>query len=118
MAWLATLLRRQDSSPWTPTLSPPTTLDSTWHSGNPYFGFHDDFTGRLSEMRMRLSALRDRVEAALAAGDDTDRDVYEREVREGISKFRASEEVDGYFNAFSAATDWDGMRLHLERAAR
>ncbi len=69
-------------------------------------------------MRTRLSALRDRVEAALAKGDDSDRDIYEREVREAISVFRAKDEVDGYFDAFSAATDWDGMRLYLERAAR
>ena len=86
--------------------------------GVSHFGMHDDFTGRLSEMRKRLSALRDRVEAALASGDDSDRDVYEREIREAISVFRPRDEVDGYFNAFSAAVDWDGMRLHLERAAR
>ena len=86
--------------------------------GVSHFGIHDDFTGRLSEMRERLSALRDRVEAALASGDDSDRDVYEGEIREAISAFRPRDEVDGYFNAFSAAVDWDGMRLHLERAAR
>ncbi len=86
--------------------------------GVSHFGMHDDFAGRLSEMRKRLSALRDRVEAALASGDDSDRDVYEREIREAISVFRPRDEVDGYFNAFSAAVDWDGMRLHLERAAR
>ena len=86
--------------------------------GVSHFGVHDDFTGRLSEMRERLSALRDRVEAALASGDDSDRDVYEDEIREAISAFRPREEVDGYFDAFSAATDWDGMRLYLERAAR
>ena len=68
-------------------------------------------------MRDRLSALRDRVEAALAAGNESDRDVYEREVREAISEFRPRDEVDGYFDVFSAAVDWDGMRFYLERAA-
>ena len=86
--------------------------------GVSHFGVHDDFAGRVSEMRDRLSTLRDRVEAALATGDDSDRDVYEREVREAISVFRPKDEVDGYFDAFSAATDWDGMRFYLERAAR
>ena len=85
--------------------------------GVSHFGIHDDFMGRLSEMRERLSALRDRVEAALASGNDSDRDVYEDEIREAISEFRPRDEVDGYFDAFSAAVDWDGMRLYLERAA-
>ncbi len=86
--------------------------------GVSHFGVHDEFAGRLSEMRERLSALRDRVEAALESGNDSDRDVYELEIREAISVFRPREEVDGYFDAFSAAVDWDGMRLYLERAAR
>ena len=86
--------------------------------GVSHFGVHDDFKGRLSEMRDRLSALRDRVEAALASRNDSDCDVYEREVREAISEFRPKDEVDGYFDAFSAAVDWDGMRFYLERADR
>ena len=86
--------------------------------GVSHFGVHDDFASRLSEMRDRLVALRDRVEAALASGDDSDRDVYEREVREAISVFRPEDEGGKYFDAFSAAVDWDGMRLYLERAAR
>ena len=86
--------------------------------GVSHFGIHDDFEGRVSEMRERLSALRDRVEAAIASGNDSDCDVYEREVREAISAFRPKEGVDGYFEAFRAAVDWDGMRFYLERAAR
>ena len=86
--------------------------------GVSHFGIHDDFGGRLIAMGTGLSALRDRVEAALASGNDSDRDVYEREIREAISEFRPKEEVDGYFDAFSAAVDWDGMRFYLERADR
>ena len=86
--------------------------------GVSHFGIHDDFGGRLIAMETALSALRDRVEAALASGKDSDRDLYEREVREAISEFRPPDEVDAYCDAFSAAVDWDGMRLYLERAAR
>ena len=86
--------------------------------GVSHFGIHDDFGGRLIAMGTALSALRDRVEAALASGKDSDRDVYEREVREAISEFRPPDEVDAYFDSFSAAVDWDGMRFYLERAAR
>jgi len=86
--------------------------------GVSHFGIHNGFAGRVAEMRERLSAFRDRVEVALASGNDGDRDVYEREVREEISAFRPRDEVDGYFDAFKAAGDWDGMRLYLERANR
>ena len=85
--------------------------------GVSHFGVHADFGERLIAMRTALSALHDRVEAALASGNESDRDVYEREVRDAISEFRPKDEVDGYFDAFSAAVDWDGMRLYLERAA-
>ena len=54
----------------------------------------------------------------MTSGNEADRDLYEREVREAISAFRPRDEVDGYFDAFKAAGDWDGMRLYLERAAR
>ena len=86
--------------------------------GVSHFGIHDDFGGRLIAMRTVLSALRDRVEAALASENDFDRDVYEREIREAISEFRPKDEVEGYLDAFSAAVDWDGMRFYLERADR
>ena len=86
--------------------------------GVSHFGTHEDFAGRVSEMRSRLSAFRDRVEAALAVGNEADRDVYEGEVREAISAFRPTDEVDGYFDSFKAAVDWDGMRFYLERANR
>ena len=86
--------------------------------GVSHFGVHADFGERLIAMRTALSALRDRVEAALASGNESDRDVYEREIRDAISEFRPKDEVDGYFDAFSAAVDWDGMRFYLERADR
>jgi hypothetical protein len=85
--------------------------------GVSHFGMHEDFARYLIELRTGLVALRDRVEAAMASGDDSDRDVYEREVRDALSEFRPRDEVDGYFDAFKAAVDWDGMRLYLERAA-
>lgn len=84
--------------------------------GASHFGVHDDFAGRVSEMRTRLSAFRDRVKAALGSGNDGDRDVYDREVREAISAFRPRDEVDRCFDVFRPTVDWDGMRLYLERA--
>jgi len=86
--------------------------------GVSHFGLHDDFAERAGEMRRCLVACRDRVAAAMSAGDDGDRDIYEREVREAIAVYRPRDEVDAYFDMFSPALDWDGMRLHLERANR
>ncbi len=86
--------------------------------GASHFGIHEDFAGRVSEMQTTLSAFRDRVDAALASGDDGDRDAYDREVREAISAFRPKDEVDRCFDVFRPTSDWDGMRLFLERAAR
>ena len=83
--------------------------------GVSHFGLHDGFENRISEMRMRLLACRDRVASALSAGDEQDREIYETEVREVISDFRPRDEVEAYFDIFSPALDWDGMRFHLER---
>ena len=83
--------------------------------GVSHFGLHDGFEDRISEMRMRLIACRDRVASALSAGDEQDREIYETEVREVISGFRPRNEVEAYFDTFSPALDWDGMRFHLER---
>ena len=86
--------------------------------GVSHFGLHDDFTGRISEMQRRLSDFRDRVEAALASGNEHGGDAYDREVREAMSAFRPRDEVDACFDLFRPTYDWDGMQLHLERAAR
>ena len=106
-----------DVSAWLETLVGLQAIDPD-HFGVSHFGMHDGFADRISEMQKRLSDFRDRVEAAMTSGNEADRDLYEREVREAISAFRPRDEVDGYFDAFKAAGDWDGMRLYLERAAR
>lgn len=100
-AWLETLKNVQ-------TIGPST-------FGVSHFGLHDGFPSRVSEMRMRLVTCRDRVALAMSAGDEKDREIYEREVREAISDFRLRDEVDAYFDTFSPALDWDGMRFYLER---
>ena len=103
-AWLETL---EAIEPIDPDLFGPT------HSG-----LHGDFTGRVAQLRERLLALRDRVQEAIEAGDDSDRAVFESEVRDELAQFRPREEVDDYFDAFNPTMDWDGMKHHLERADR
>ena len=103
-AWLETL---EAIEPIDPDLFGPT------HSG-----LHGDFTGRVAQLRERLLVLRDRVQEAIEAGDDSDRAVFESEVRDELAQFRPREEVDDYFDAFNPTMDWDGMKHHLERADR
>ena len=86
--------------------------------GPGHFGFHEDFAGRVRQMRERLLALQERVKEAMTTGDDSDRAVFQSEVREELAEFRPRDEIDGYFDAFTAAGDWDGMRFYLERAER
>ena len=69
-------------------------------------------------MQTTLSAFHDRGLTALASGHEEDRDAYDREVREAISAFRPKDEVDRCFDVFRPTSDWDGMRLFIERAAR
>ncbi len=81
-----------------------------------HFGLHGDVRGRASELARALVALAGRVEAALAAGDaDEDATRYEGEVRAGLADHLPRERVDRYFDTFSAATDYAGMRRFLEK---
>jgi len=101
-AWLQTL---ETIEPIGPDLFGPT-----------HCGLHDGFTSRVRLLRERLLALQERVEKAIESGDDSDRAVFESEVRKELAQFRPSEEVDDYFDAFNATMDWDGMRHYLEQA--
>ncbi len=83
--------------------------------GAAHFGLHGDVPGRVEQLRTRLGALERRVAAALAAGDDADAERFEEEVRRELAPHLDRERVDRYFDTFSAATDWHGVRFHLER---
>lgn len=100
-----------------------------------HFGVHGDVFGRVESLRERLQALEARVRAVLEPGEDAaereapardaaaraeeaasaDQEAYEEEVRAEQGEHRPREEVDRYFDAFSAATDWAGMRRFVER---
>lgn len=83
--------------------------------GATHFGLHGDVPGRARQLRERLDALEARVRAALARGDDGDARRYDEEVREKLAPFLGREEVDRYFDMFTAATDWAGVKFYLER---
>lgn len=84
-------------------------------AGVAHFGFHQRVAERAVELRTALDGLERRVGRAISENDLSDRDVFANEVGESISQHRDREEVLRYFEVFSAATDWDGMKFHLDR---
>ena len=81
-----------------------------------HFGLHGDVEERRDQLDARLAALEARVRVALEAGDEEqDAARFEEEVREELAPYMGREEVDRYFDMFSAATDWAGVAFYLKR---
>lgn len=83
--------------------------------GVTHFGIHEDVPGRVRQLRERLAELEARVKRAIAEGDGDDALRYDEEVRAGLAPLLGREAVDRYFDMFTAATDWAGVRFYLER---
>lgn len=80
-----------------------------------HFGLHPDPVARAQEFERTLERFFRRVRGAVAAGDaERDAEAFDRESRETHRPFRG-DDVDRYFDAFSAATDYAGMRRFVER---
>ena len=80
-----------------------------------HFGIHEDVEARRNQLAERLAALEGRVRDALRSGDEQDAARFEDEVREELGPFMGREQVDRYFDMFSAATDWAGVAFYLKR---
>lgn len=83
--------------------------------GATHFGLHGNVPDRVRQMKERLHALERRVRDAMARGEDAAARRYDREVREEMAPFLGREEVERYFDMFTAATDWAGVKFYLER---
>ena len=83
--------------------------------GVTHFGVHGDVEERRAQLQERLAALETRVRVALASGDEQDAARFDDEVRDELAPFVGREEVDRYFDMFSAATDWAGVAFYLKR---
>ncbi len=80
-----------------------------------HFGLHEGAVARAAEYTRTLLALYRRVSAAVASGTaDGDAERFDHESRETQRPWRG-DAVDRYFDAFSAATDYAGMRRFVER---
>ena len=80
-------------------------------------GVHDDVQARLTEYRDLVMQLARRVAAAVAGGPDAvDEDAtrFETESRDRLRP-HYGDGVDPYFDAFSARTDYAGMRRFIEK---
>jgi len=83
--------------------------------GATHFGLHGNVPDRVRQMRERLKRVEARVRAAIDSGDGGDADRYDREVRDELAAFLGTDEVERYFDMFSAATDWAGVKFYVER---
>ena len=83
--------------------------------GAAHFGMHEDVEDRRGQLSARLDALEARVRAALAAGDDSDANRFDEEVRDELAPYVGQDRVDRYFDMFSAAIDWAGVAFYIER---
>ncbi len=86
--------------------------------GAAHFGLHGNVPERIDALREGLTALEARVRTAVAAGDEDDAARYDDEVRDQQAPFVGSERTNRYFEMFSAATDWAGMRFYVQRNPR
>ena len=82
-----------------------------------HFGIHDDFDARRVELIEALVALERRVRAGPASDDARLAAEFEAETRERQAAVIGRERAHRYFDVFSAASDWAGMRLYLRRLA-
>jgi hypothetical protein len=83
--------------------------------GATHFGLHGDVPDRVRQLREGLAALEARVRAAIARDDEDDALRYDEEVRERLAPFMGREVVDQYFDMFTAAKDWAGVKFYLDR---
>ena len=83
--------------------------------GATHFGFHGDVPARVAQLRERLAALEARVRSAMARGDADDALRYDREVRDEFAPYLGREGVERYFDMFTAANDYAGVRFYLKR---
>lgn len=104
-----------DLAAWQRTLDALSVLDPGTFAVT-HFGVHGSFHRRREQLGERLNVLEARVRDAMDRDDvDAEAERYEEEVRRRQSAFLGRERVDRYFDTFSAATDFRGVRFHLER---
>jgi len=80
-----------------------------------HFGIHEDVEDRRNQLITRLAALETRVRVALETEDEEDAARFDDEVRDELGPFMGREQVNRYFDMFSAATDWAGVAFYLKR---
>jgi glyoxylase-like metal-dependent hydrolase (beta-lactamase superfamily II) len=83
--------------------------------GAAHFGLHADVPGRIDALAEALASLEARVRRALQTGDEEDAARFEEEVRATLAEELPEGRIARYFDTFSAATDWEGVRFYLER---
>lgn len=101
---------------WGESLHRLATLEGVRRVGAAHFGWHEDLGGRAIELLGALTALAARVRREMDGPDPAGAPArYDAEVRSRLAGWLARERIDRYFDAFSATSDWSGIRHYLER---
>lgn len=101
---------------WGATLRRLAALEGVRRVGAAHFGWHEDLSGRAMELLGALTALAARVRREMAGPDPEGAAArYDTEVRYRLAGWLSRERIDRYFDAFSARSDWGGVRHYLER---
>lgn len=101
---------------WGATLRRLAEMEGVARVGVSHFGWHDLLAERAVELLGALTAVAARVRREMATGSpDGAPERYDAEVRARAARWLPAARVDRYFDAFSATSDWAGVRFYLER---
>lgn len=101
---------------WADTLRRLASMEGVEEVGVSHFGWHPLLRERAAEMLGVLAALAARVRREVATGvEEGAAERFHEEVRARMAFWLPPRQVDRYFEAFSAASDWAGIRFYLER---
>jgi glyoxylase-like metal-dependent hydrolase (beta-lactamase superfamily II) len=105
-----------DLKAWGTTLRHLMMRDDIKRFGVSHYGWHDDLRTRSVELVGALTSLAARVRREQGGADPEGAPGrYESEVRHRLAGWLPREWVDRYFDGFTATSDWEGVRFHLQR---
>ena len=79
-----------------------------------HFGFRTDVEPYRVELKRRVEDMAARTASALRAGDSSQAEIFDREVRDEMTPYMGEERAGRYFEMFPPRNDWAGVSFYLE----